>query len=286
MNNKHNKKRNVGIVYELLLRHVSSMLIEGDKESAEIATKIIEKRFAKETELYKEFRLFNALAKTTVKDTELAAAILVEAKSAVGRFNNKRLESEKSALIRDINYKINDKSFYYRTVPDYPALANIHNMISEWKKGDSSNLKKVVLLEQKTLSGLLNEKLDKSIGEIKKDIEVNSPNRLVEKIMTEKINKKYSGFSDSQREILQKYALYSDNVDDHSRLRNFLQEKKKETLSVLNKFSKLNENKHVSNKINLVEKKIKDLDVEELNDSAIAKFLTLTSLVEEIRSEE
>ena len=31
---KHNKKRNVGIIYELMLRHVSSKLIEGDEKAA------------------------------------------------------------------------------------------------------------------------------------------------------------------------------------------------------------------------------------------------------------
>jgi hypothetical protein len=30
---KHNKKRNVGIVYELLLKHISTNLLEGKKKS-------------------------------------------------------------------------------------------------------------------------------------------------------------------------------------------------------------------------------------------------------------
>ena len=40
---KHNKKRNVGIVYELLLNHISTKLLEGRKKDARIATKLIEK---------------------------------------------------------------------------------------------------------------------------------------------------------------------------------------------------------------------------------------------------
>ena len=60
---KHNKKRNVGIIYELLLKHISTKLLEGNKKDAKIATRLIEKHFKKGTELYKEFRLFNALVK-------------------------------------------------------------------------------------------------------------------------------------------------------------------------------------------------------------------------------
>ena len=63
-NIKHNKKRNVGLIYELLLRHLSSRIIVNDKKGAKIATAILEKHFSKGSELYKEFRLFNALAKS------------------------------------------------------------------------------------------------------------------------------------------------------------------------------------------------------------------------------
>ena len=61
MTRGHNKKRNVGIVYELLLRHISDALIRDDKQSAEKALRIIETRFHKSTELYKEFRPYRRI---------------------------------------------------------------------------------------------------------------------------------------------------------------------------------------------------------------------------------
>ena len=73
---KHNKKRNVGIIYELLLKHISTKLLEGNKKDAKIATRLIEKHFKKGTELYKEFRLFNALAKSNITHTHTVASIL------------------------------------------------------------------------------------------------------------------------------------------------------------------------------------------------------------------
>jgi len=73
---KHNKKRNVGIIYELLLNHISTKLLEGKKREAKTATKLIEKHFKKGTELYKEFRLFNALAKSDITQTHVVASIL------------------------------------------------------------------------------------------------------------------------------------------------------------------------------------------------------------------
>ncbi len=77
---KHNKKRNVGIIYELLLSNITKNLMEGKKSKAKIASKIIEKHFKKGTELYKEFRLFNALTKSHVTNTHVIASFLIEAK--------------------------------------------------------------------------------------------------------------------------------------------------------------------------------------------------------------
>ena len=82
---KHNKKRNIGIVYELLLRHISNSLIENDISSVKKATLIIEKHLSKSSELFKEFRLVNALINSDVKNTEVAAAIMSEAKDAARR---------------------------------------------------------------------------------------------------------------------------------------------------------------------------------------------------------
>jgi hypothetical protein len=279
---KHNKKRNIGIMYELLLRHISNKLIENDKKGAEKATKIIEKRFAKNTELYKEFRLFNALSRTTVQNTEIAAAILTEAKSAARRFDRHRLEKEKSALIRDINYSINDKTFYYRSISDYREMANIHNMINEWQKGDRSDLKRMVILEQKALNTLMAEKPERVISETSQQ----DNDALIEKIMTKKLNEKYSTLSNMQREIIQKYALYSQNESDHAKLKEFLSEKKQITLKSLKAFSKINENSHLSEKISLVKNKINQLEMSDLNDKTVTKFLTLSKLIEEFKSGE
>jgi hypothetical protein len=185
-------------------------------------------------------------------------------------------------LIRDINYSIKDKSFYYRSIPEYRELANIHNMIQEWQKGDMSDLKKMVILEQSALNHLIKEKKDSNLDILTAKSKETNADILVEKIMTEKINKKYTDFSASQREILQKYALYSSNSDKHEDLKNYLNTRKNKSIKSLKNFGNINENSYLSEKIDLVENKINNLDVNVLDDTTISKFLTLTKLVEEI----
>ena len=83
MKTSHNKKRNIGLVYELLLRSISSALVEGNQERANISIDIMKKRFAPETEIFSEFRIFNAIMHTDINDTSVAAGILTEAKNAI-----------------------------------------------------------------------------------------------------------------------------------------------------------------------------------------------------------
>jgi len=282
---KHNKKRNVGIIYELLLRHISSCLVENDKQGVRKATKIIEKRFNKNTELYKEFRLFNAIAKSNVKNTEIAAAIMTEAKAACRRFDANKINKEKSQLIRDINHIINDPSFYYRTVPNYSQYAAIQNLLNEWRKGDKSDLRNLVEMERKTIDWLLQEKDTKTIEEERAGLECSDSNALIVKIMTEKINNRYGNLSDEQKEIIKNYAIYGSSESGHRHLKKFLRESKLKAIKTVMTFSNLNENDYIGRKIQPVLERIESLDPNNITDDSIVKFLTITKLVDEIQGE-
>ena len=110
---KHNKKRNTGIVYEQLSKYITEQIVCNKNTNAKKAIKIIERRFKKGTELYKEFRLMNALVNSTVSGTHVAAGILAEAKLGSKKINTKKLEKEKSLLVKDINYQLNESNFYH-----------------------------------------------------------------------------------------------------------------------------------------------------------------------------
>lgn len=284
MSNKHNKKRNVGIIYELFVKHIASCIIENDKDSAKVATTIMEKRFAKGTELYREFRLFNALATSNISSTTAAAAILTEAKNAARRSDSVNLDREKSALIKDINYKINNKNFYYRNVSNYSEYANIQNLLNEWRKEDDSNLKKIVEFEKKAIDWLVTEKSEERIEDVQNVVEQSQSDKLVFNLMTKKLNEKYSHMSQDQKEIIKNYAFY--NESNKEKLVEYLENKKSQTLKSLEAFRNTNTNKIVNGKIDEVSSRIKNLNTTDVSDSSIVKFLTLTNLVSEINSEE
>ena len=276
---KHNKKRNVGIVYELLLNHISSKLLEGRKKDARIATKLIEKHFKKGTELYKEFRLFNALAKSDITHTHAVASILNEAKQASRKLNEKKLEKEKSALLHDINYKINDKNFYYRTISDYRDLGLVQLALNEWRKEDR-DIKRLVDLETRLGELMLREKNNSN----EKKYNASHSDRLVLKIMTEKFNRRYGEeLTTDQKKIIEGYVFLSDK--NPAQLQDFFESKKMEALNSLENFEDKSDNRYLLSKLDEVRSKIQSLPASDINDKNVVKFLTLTKMINEIKKE-
>jgi len=278
MSKSHNKKRNVGIIYELLLRNISDSLIRNDKNSAQKALRIIENRFHKSKELYREFRLFNALVKTTVSDTAVAASILTEAKNAARRCDVKKLNREKSLLIRDINYELDDKNFYFRRIPEYTVYATIQTLLNDWRQRDTSDLSRVVQYESKMVERLLEQKIEKQLDE---EIDSNV-DKLVVKLLSEKFNKKYGNqFNDEQKSVIRSY-VFSITNDNGRAISKLLTELKENTLSEMSELSDKTSNETLLQKIAGVKEKIVLERVEEVTDETISRFLVISQLKTEI----
>lgn len=276
---KHNKKRNVGIVYELLLNYISNSLIENKKNNARKATRIIEKHFRKGTELYKEFRLVNALAKSKVSSSHNIASILSEAKTVINNLDHSQIEKEKSDLIRHVNYSLG-KSFYRTSVANYRDLGNIQLAINEWKK-EEKDLKNLIEYETKIAEMMLKEEVEIE----QKELNASHTDKLVLKIMTEKFNKRYAEeLSGDQKKIIENYVFYSDKNEDY--LIEFFKNKKQEALSNLSAFEKCTKNNYLLEKVDSVKNKITGLDHNSINDDTVIKFLSVTKLIKELKKGE
>ena len=275
---KHNKKRNVGVVYEQLLNYIAKNIVNDKQKMAKKAVNIIERRFNKNTELYKEFRLFNALANTDDVTTEVAAGILVEAKKAARRIDKKKLRNEKSLLIKDINYQLKESNFFHNKIDNYRDYASIQVLINEWCKEDKSDLRKLVEYEKMIIESLVSKKEIKTISS---DLE--QSDKLVFKIMAEKINKKYNKkLSNEQKDIIKHYAIYQDSPD---LMQNYLSEVKQKTLRQLKDYQGQLDNQVLLTKIDRVYENVENLSIADTSESNIKKFLTITSLKEELRKE-
>ena len=229
--------------------------------------------------MYKEFRLFNALAQSSITNTHTVASILNEAKIASTRLNKKSLEKEKSALLHSINHRIADNDFYYRSITDYRDLGLVQLTLNEWRKKDK-DIKRLVDLETRLGELLLREK--NKVSEQKYD--ATHSDRLVLKIMTEKFNRRYGEeLTRDQKKIIEGYVFLSDK--EPQKLQEFFEIKKSEAMHKLESFEDKSDNRYLLSKLDEVRKKINELASNEIDDKNVVKFLTLTKMISEIKKE-
>ena len=271
---RHNKKRNVGIIYEQLAQAFSQSLVEKNQKKAFLIKKIIDTHYNQSGEIFKEFKIFNALLKVHASSDSLATSILQEARKATNSLNSKKLQIEKSLLIKDINYTLNEDNFYSREILNYKNLATIQSLMNIWQKNSKSDFQKLAEYENKVHSLLREEKTSQNVLE-----EINPEvDGLVLKIMREKFNKKYKPIlSNKQSEIIESYVC-----ENFEKTTSLLKQIKEEASLKMKKFENKSDNKVLLEKAEEVTNKILNLDESIIDDENIAKFLLACKLCEQL----
>lgn len=271
---KHNKKRNVGIVYEQLVSVVSQATVESDQAKANNALRIIKKYFASGTELYREFRLINALVKTGVSSDALASRILEETKQAAISYNMAKLQQEKSGLISEINRTFQKDIFYNTPVKNYRLLATIHTLLEDWRS-KNPDIGRRVQYESVLHGWLLQEKQELSMVNQK----TAGVNDLTVKIMRESFNKKFGiSLNESQRRLLQAVAFGGKSEE----LVSEMQDQRFSAMKVLQQYRTQCDSRVVEQKIPGVIQILESLDPADTSDQNVAKFMTVSQLCDEL----
>jgi hypothetical protein len=284
MSRAHNKRRNSGLLYEFLVRTISSALVEGDKKKSSSALKILKKYYKPGTELYREFRLINALVRTTVSSESVASNILNEARSASKEYSSSLLDKEKSHLIKSINYTFNNPDFYNQFVNEYKAYATAQTLINEWRMSpEERNISETAHFEDQMIRWLLSEKTQPQDSVLSEDSSGSS--KMLVSVMTKKLNEKYSVIlTENQKDLIRAYAL-SKTQEKPIYLRNKLHEIKTKLISDSEKYSQ-NLDSYTSSKINEVKEIVRSEKLDEINDDTVTRFMLYTKLLSEINSEE
>lgn len=281
--NKHNKRRNSLLIYEFLVRTISKSLIEDDKKGSAAALKILRKHFKQGTELYKEFRLMNSLAKTTVSSEHVAASILKEAKIASEAFDFQKLDREKSILIRNINHILNDENFYDQHVNEYRTYATIQTLLNEWKSSNK-DLHRMAHFEDQLMKHLVTVKTPVSDTTIAED--TSGTARLLMKVMTKKLNEKYNGvLNEHQKSLIKAYA-YSAASEDQTSIKMKLQEIKSELVGLIDGYKSEVQNDYLKNKLSETKTVLLEENLETIDDSTVTRFMLYAKLNDELASKE
>ena len=209
MNIKHNKIKNTGILFELLVRKISADVLEGKSDS--FATRIISEHFHSKTELGKELQLyrsfFNRKNLSESKSFNMIDIVLEKR----NKLNEKILNTQKYNLIKEIKEHCDLKEFMSGRVPSYKVYASIYKLFETTRKDDVDYevddivSSKFVVVEH--LQGNIKEeailKENNYMQAVKETPE--ELRHLSYKFLLEKFNEKYSLFNTKQKALLREY---------------------------------------------------------------------------------
>lgn len=283
---KHNKRRNAGLLYEFLVRNISVSLVEGKNDKSALALQALNRFFKPGTELFKEFRLLYALMKSEISNVGVASSILGEAKSAARSHDAIRLEKEKSSLIKFINHKLDDGSFWDQPIQEYRMLATVQTLINDWRIGTDAPLDRVAQYEDQLTKWMTEARVKPTVHE--ELAGTPGENRLVFKLMMKKLNEKYGvAISGEQRSILKEYVFVMSTDRDYSSLKKKLQELKNSTIVSLEEYmTKTDENTYIHQRLSEAKREIELESLDEINDTVITKFMLCVKLVSELEAKD
>lgn len=211
---KHNKLKNSGLLFELLVRQMTTDTLSN--RSSEAANLI--KKYFYNTDLLKEYKLYNTIA-TTRNLSEVKADILINScLEAYKKMNKQSLRKQKYDLIAEIRSKYNESDFFKAKVDNYKVLASVY-LLLEMHQADSIDEQvysdcRVTLLEH--VSTKKAETKDDTLQELS---EMDSGTRsLVYTMATKKFNEKYAGLNEGQRNLITEYI---NNISTSDNLRQY-----------------------------------------------------------------
>jgi len=213
---KHNKIRNTGLLFEFLLRQITSDVLN---KSNGHAVSIVKEKFNENTELGKELALYNILITKKFKSDSKADYFINEVMKARQDLNNSRLRRERYNLIKEIQSNYDLQKFMSSKVPNYKTYASIftlfeyNNSLSPDQKTESFfNIVEHVTTNDKSI------KLSETVKKLPDDKDLRI---LTYKTLLEKFNQKYTKLSGTQKKLLREYI---NNISNTNSLKDTLKE--------------------------------------------------------------
>jgi hypothetical protein len=277
---KHSKFKNTGILFEILVKQITADTLSGNNSAA---IKILKKYFVN-TELGKEYKLYETVFKAKNVSETKANATLTTIVEASQKLNRTKLRKEKYNLVKELKEFYNIDDLFKTKLADYKAQAALYVLFEVYntqKPTDPNQIidNKVTLLEHLTKSSIERDEVKEDvIQEFKsydKDLRT-----LTYRIMLEKFNEKYSDLSSRQKYILKEFI---ESVDSTPRLKEFYNSEIKYLQEAISKEIKKTSDKAIKIKLQEISKFIVELDKRSnIKNDHLVDLLQYHNLLEEL----
>ena len=279
---KHSKFKNTGILFELLVRKITADTLAGTESPS---VNILKKYFVN-TELGKEYKLYETLFKSKNLTEGKANTILTTILESSKKLNRKTLKREKYNLVKELREHYNVEDLFKTNISNYKSLAALYTLFEVYNTQEITNPNQIVDNKLVLLEHLTSKEINKDdvkntlLKEFKsedKDVRL-----LTYRVILEKFNDKYSHLSDAQKSILREFI---EHIDSTSKLKEFYNSKIQEIKSNLSE--EIQSIKDKATKIKLVEVNKFIVEIgknKKINNENLVDLLQYCSLLEELKS--
>jgi len=281
-NIKHNKYKNTGILFELLVRKITADTMSHHDSKA---ISLIKKYFVN-TELSKENKLYQSISKSQNISEAQAESILSTILEINKTLDRNQLAKEKYNLIKEIKNNFDIDDFFKAKINNYKLLSSTYTLleshISPIKNLDDIITSKMNILEHIAQINAITppppsvnefETLDKGTR------------ALVYKIMLEKFNERFNTLSDDQKDVLKEYI---NNISNTTNLKKYVNSKftslKESLLKLLPEIEDATIKIKVNETINLINPILESKTIKDDNIVALLQYQELHSELTKIHN--
>jgi hypothetical protein len=282
---KHSKIKNTGILFELLVKQISSDTLSGNGDKSK-ALVLIEKYFKPTTYLGKELQLYNLLLQSKVASEVKANQILESTISQRKILNERELSKQKFNLIREIMTNYNIDEFLNSKISDYKVLASIFKVFAIATKPSVFSPNEFIEAKQCISEAIIKSPVSKKrpteeetlLSEFVKEDSVIRD--LTYKVLIENFNKKYKVLNLNQKQLLREYI---NNTTDNS-LKAFLDTQIPVITKEIKMYTPKLDNKVVVIKLNEVCNQLLRLtEKRTITECDLVKLLAAYELLDEVK---
>ena len=257
---KHNKQKNVGVLFEVLNHAVLAEVAHNNIPKAQKLFSLLRENFVKSTEISKAYKVYSQFLYSEARNVYFASKFVENLKKEYNRnISHRKLDAELTALMESISALTDKKKLLKTSIPNYKTLASFHVKLHEHDQYITSRER--LALDENLFDHLMENKEAKRVRDRRGQFDNNSTKSL-EEVQTGKLSLilAIQKFDEAYKHLLTKeqkdYLVKFYTSSDSAEFKEWVCKKVDALLNEVSDKSMAIEDKDIKRKIELVVEKL------------------------------